>query len=356
VLVLPIDITERKRSSGKVRHVRILGLCLAAVFAMTATTLVVASPAFAKCDEECKQEKQHEKEEAKHQKAEEKRAKQEENTHPWQKFFGVCPPTNSDGGVDGCIYGAATSESYFQAGKVTVHYEKPVVLEGGLLSEEEPFIKHLAPATNGLTIVPVAEPAPSLTEGIDAELLPEKEKQRYEEYLADGGSTAVTATIELAGPAQDIVVNSHATLAETGESEPAFTFPVMIHLRNKFLGNDCYNGSTAEPIVVSFISGETNPEPPNVPIHGHTGKVKTHGEGAVAEVVGARLVNNTYAAPGVRGCGIYNGANAALDAGLELPSPSGHNASVLVGAFEIANSELVEEGFEGNVHYYNLYE
>ena len=31
-------VTERKRSSGKVRHVRILGLCLVAVFAMSAMT------------------------------------------------------------------------------------------------------------------------------------------------------------------------------------------------------------------------------------------------------------------------------------------------------------------------------
>ncbi len=342
------------------RHVRILGLCLVAVFAMSATTLAVASPALAGgCNEECKTQKKQEKEEAKNQRQEEKRTKKEEKTHPWQKFFGVCPPSHTKyaefpGNVNGCIYGATTSESYFQAGKVTVHYVKPVVLQGGLLNEQEPFIKHLAPASNGVTIVPVAQPAPSLTEGIDAELLPEKEKQRYEEYLASGGSTAVTATIELAGPAEDIVVNSQATLEETGESEPAFTFPVMIHLSNKFLGKDCYNGSTADPIVVSFISGETNPEPPNEPIHGQAGKLRTHGEGAVAEVVGAELVNNTYSAPGVQGCGIYNGADAALDAGLELPSPSGHNTSVLTGAFQISNSEIVEEGLAGGPHYYQL--
>ncbi|HTZ64280.1 MAG TPA: hypothetical protein VMB51_09255 [Solirubrobacteraceae bacterium] len=333
------------------RHVRMLGLCLAAVFAMTATVLVVASPALAGgCNEECKAQKKQEKEEAKRQKENEKRDAKEEKTHPWQKFFGVCPTTRRH--VNGCIYGATTSESYFQAGKVTVHYTKPVVLQGGLFREEEPFIKHLAPASNGVTIVPVAEPAPSLTESIDVEALPEKEKQRYEEYLADGGSTTVTATIELAGPAEEIVVNSKATLEETGESEPAFTFPVMIHLSNKFLGKNCYNGSTAEPIVVSFISGETNPEPPNVPIHGQYGTLTTHGEGAVAEVYGARLVNNTYAAPGLQGCGIYNNADAALDAGLELPSPSGHNTSVLTGAFQIANSEIVEEGFIGGAHYY----
>ena len=207
--------------------------------------------------------------------------------------------------------------------------------------------------------MPVAQPAPSLTEAIDPELLPEKEKTRYEEYLANGGSTAVTATIELAGPADEILVDPHSTLEEAGESEPAFRFPVMIHLSNKFLGKDCYNGSTADPIVVSFITGETHPEPPNVPIHGHTGTPRTHGEGNVAEVVGAELVNNTYAAPGVEGCGFYDGADAALDAGLELPSPSGHNTSVLTGAFQVASRGVVEEGFVNpygsESHWYGSY-
>ena len=338
------------------KHVRILGLCLAAVFAMSATTLVIASPALADgCNEECKAQKQKEKEEKKHQKEEEKRSKLEERTHPWEKYFGTCPPTGTNH-VNGCIYGEATAESFFQAGNITVHFTKPVVLKGGLIREEEPFIKHLAPATNGKTIVPVAEPTASLTEGLDVELLPETEKQRYEAYLAKGGSTTVTATIELAGPASQIIVDSQSTLNEVNESEekPAFTFPVMIHLSNKFLGEDCYVGTTADPIVTSFYSGETDPPPPNTPIHGTSGKLATHGEGAVAEVYGARLVNNDYASPGVTGCGIYGRANAALNAGLGLPSPSGYNTTELVGEFQIANDEIVEEGLAGGIPYYSL--
>lgn len=332
-----------------------LGLCLVAVFAMSATALVVASPALAGgCNEECKLQKEHEKQEKQHQKEEERRQKLEERTHPWQKYFGTCPPTEHH--VNGCIYGEATAESFFQAGNVTVHFVKPVVLRGGLFREEEPYIKHLAPATNGKTIVPVAQPAPSLTEGLDAELLPEKEKQRYEAYLAKGGSTTVTATIELAGPANEIIVDSNSTLNEINESEekPAFNFPVMIHLSNKFLGEDCYVGTTANPIVTKFYSGETDPPPPNTPIHGTAGKLRTHGEGAVVEVYGARLVNNDYASPGVSGCGVYGNADAALNGGLGLPSPAGSNTTELVGEFQIANDEIVEEGFLGGAHYYEL--
>jgi hypothetical protein len=213
----------------------------------------------------------------------------------------------------------------------------------------------MAPAANGVTIVPVAEPTESLTEGIDAELLPEKEKKRYEEYLAGGGSTAVTATTELAGPADEIIIGTGSTLEEFNESTgyPGFKFPVMIHLKNKFLGEGCYVGSTAEPIVIAFYTGETNPPAPNKPIHGAQEGLSSHAEGIIADDR-ATEVNNSYASPGVHGCGAEYGADQALDAGLGLPSPAGTNVSVLKGHFEIASDGLVEEGLRGVDHFYNL--
>ncbi len=61
------------------RHLRILALCLAAVFAMSATTLVVASPALAGgCNEECKEQKEKAKIEAKEKKAKEKAEKKKQ--------------------------------------------------------------------------------------------------------------------------------------------------------------------------------------------------------------------------------------------------------------------------------------
>jgi hypothetical protein len=346
-----------------VRHVRMLGLCLAAVFAMTATTLAVASPALAaKCNEECKQQKEKEKEEAKRAKEEAARTAFEEKTHPWEKYFGECPTHGAN--ISGCIRGEAGPESYYTAGKVTVHFVKPVILQGGMESEETGELpngkivgfKHMSAALNGVTIVPAAEPTEGLTEGIDAELLPEKEKKRYEEYVANGGSTTVTATTELAGSAKEIIIGDSSTLQEFNESTgfPGFQFPVMIHLTNKFLGQGCYVGSTSEPIVIPFYTGETSPPEPNKPIHGAQEKLHTKGEGASIEDF-ATEVNNSYASPGVHGCGIYGAADAALDAGLGLPSAAGNNVSVLKGVFLIANSELVEEGFrEGGIPFYNL--
>lgn len=339
------------------RHVRMLGLCLAAVFALTATTLVVASPASASCNEECQAQKKYEKELKTYEKERAKADVKEEKVHPWEKFFGNCslpevPKQN------GCIYGEAGTQSFFQAGKATVFFKKPVILQGGLIRETtceeehgEEACKDLVPALDGETIIPEPEPGPSLTEGVDAELLPPAEKSRYEAYLAAGKSTKTTETVELAAPANDILVNALHEQSETGN---AFVFPIMVHISNPFLGVNCYDGSTVSPIVVPFTTGETSPEPPNTPIRGFSGHLTTYGAGSTVEVQGATLVNNSYAAPGVHGCGVEGQADEAVDAGLALPSPAGSNTTELVGNFQIANSEIIQEVFNQfpRPHYY----
>ena len=320
------------------RHVRILGLCLVAIFAMSATTLVVASPALAGCNQECKEQKQKEKQEAKEQKeAEKAKAKQEKERLKREKEaeegkgeyakFADCPPN-----PNGCIYGEAGTESFFQAGKITVKFVKPVILRGAFEETEETEINQNVtwlPALDGDTISKEAEPAPPLNEDIDAELLPAPEKERYEAYVAAGKSTTVTATIELAKPEKGGIFLNEANLL--GEENTAFGFPVMIHLSNKFVGDRCYVGSTADPIYVPFTTGETSPEPPNTPIHGSLGSITVNSEGTILELGGTQLVNNSYAAPGVHGCGLESKADAAIDSAIGLPSPAGSNTTKLIG-------------------------
>jgi hypothetical protein len=355
----PVDY-HREEKEWKVRHVRMLVLCLVTVFAMSATTLAVTSPALASgCNQECKELKEKEKQEkteAKEKEKQEKEAAKEAEKakrreekflkkHPEGEFeiFNDCPlvaNTEYQPELSACIFGEAGPESFFQAGKVTVHFVKPILLRGGMIENEETGELKWVGARYGNTISKEAEPAPSLTEGVDAELFPEREKARYEEYVASGGSTNVTATIELAAPASDIELNEANLLSELGTS---FGFPVEIHLSNKFLGNNCYVGSYTEPIDVPFTTGETSPEPPNVPIHGKLGKIEVKGEGEILHIEGTTLVNNTYAAPGVQGCGINGGADAGLNGGLGLPSPAGSNASELIGSLNQAGANRVTE-------------
>jgi hypothetical protein len=354
-----------------VRHVRMLVLCLVAVFAMSAVTLDVASPALAGgCNQECKElkekenqeakeakehEKQVEKEKKAQEKAERKAVKEQEKREKeeiktpgleFAKFNQCALGSFAPNGlpISACIYGEAGPESYFQAGKVTVYFAKPVVLRGGEAENEETGQLQWIGALNGETISKEAEPAPSLTEGVDAELLPEAEKARYEEYLASGKSTKVTATIELAAPASDIELNEANLLSEEGTS---FGFPVEIHLVNKFLGPYCYVGSYRDPIDVPFTTGETHPEPPNASIHGRLGEINIVGEGEILKVGTperpTRLVNNEYAAPGVEGCGLDGRADAAVNGGLGLPSAAGNNSTELKGVLFQAGSERVAE-------------
>jgi hypothetical protein len=295
-----------------VRHVRMLGLCLGALFAVSA---FVAGPAMAK-----------------------------KAVNEWEKFAdcpaGYPPVRAGLGAVQACITGEAGPESFFQAGKVTVTFVKPIKLNGGFEENEETGELQWIGARFGDTISKEAEPGPALNEAINPELLPEAERARYEAYIAAGRSTKTTATIELAKPAKDIYLNEANLIGEEGE---AFGFPVMIHLSNKFLGKKCYVGSTVEPIEVPFTTGATAPEPPNTPIHGTLGSISVKGEGTILTLNGTVLVNNEYAAPGVQGCGVNGGANAAIDAGLGLPSPAGSNTTQLVGNLNQDGSALDEE-------------
>jgi hypothetical protein len=308
-----------------VRHVRMLGISLGAVFAMCALTLGFAAPALAKKTSESEYEK-----------------------------FNQCPfgYTTTESGfeeLNGCIYGEAGKESFFQAGKVTVKFVKPIILRGGFWASEESEAangneQHFVGARNGEAISKEAEPAPSLTEGVDAELLPPAEKARYEEYLAAGKSTKVKATVELAKPATQIGLHEASLLAEEdSDGFPAFIFPVEIHLTNKFLGPWCYVGSTTEPIEVPFTTGETNPPAPNTPIHGYEGTPEVNSAGTILHLSGTTLVNNEYAAPGVRGCGVEGGADSAINAALGLPSPAGSNTTELIGNLFQAGRKRVEE-------------
>jgi hypothetical protein len=300
-----------------VRHVRKLRLSLMAAFAVTAAALVAASPALAR--------------------------KAAGEGFPVLEKFDECPlgaPEMLAAQESECSVGEAGPESFFQAGKVTIHFVKPVFLQIGI--GEDAAEDHVVAARNGETITKEAEPAPSLTEGLDAEVLPAQEKERYEKYIAKGGSTKVTETIELARPASEIALSLHNLIGEHGQ---AFSFPVMIHISNKFLGKRCYDGTTAAPIVVPYTTGTTSPPAPNVPISGRLGNLSEEKELAV-EVTRTKntvIVNNEYAAPGVSGCGIDGGADAALNAGLGLPSPAGTNTTELRGALWLVTTEELEK-------------
>lgn len=384
---------------------------MVAAFAMSATTLVVASPALAKCNAECKQHKQEAKkhkqeakEKKKREKAEKKKAaleaklkhseeqlkndeaqikqlakeeaeaqakgeeqvraelaaeiakleaeratlQSEQETFRKDKTeqeaaerlansewapFKDCP-INSAEEVKGCIYAKSYGDSEFQAGNVTVHLINPITLRGGK-ARDGAFV---GPEDGAATVEPVAQPAPDLRKDVEVSALSEAEQARYKNALNEGHES-VTATVELAGEPSTIVLNETHLLEET--SETALALPVKVKLSNPFLGETCYVGSDEHPIVINLVSGTSGV------LSGVAGELSSNEAGSILTLAQDSLVNNTYVAPGVNGCGVAGGADTAIDHAIGLPSLTpGSNLAIIDGTLESAGAEEATEAFE----------
>jgi hypothetical protein len=121
--------------------------------------------------------------------------------------------------------------------------------------------------------------------------------------------------------------------------------PTKIKLSNPFLGNNCYIGSNSSPVVIDFTSGETSPPPPNKPIKGSKGTLTVNEAGTLVTLSGGSLVNNSFAAPGAKGCGGFFSflIDPFVNSIVGLPSPAGTNAAVLEGKLQTAEAEAVRE-------------
>jgi hypothetical protein len=233
------------------------------------------------------------------------------------------------------LYGRATPNqlSQFTAGNVTVKLKLPIALKLGLAENpEEPTELEVKAARGAETIQAVPQVGPNLKKAVDRSDLSGAELDRYNYYVHVAKQTRTTATVELAGPADALHVNLGNLLSEEGN---AFVFPVKVKLSNGFFGDDCYVGSDEDPIVVPMTTG------PSGELQGKAGALTFNSEGTMLTVWGDTLVASGFAAPGVEGCGMAGGADAAMDAALGLPSAS--NTAVLNGVFKQAGAEAAEE-------------
>jgi hypothetical protein len=252
--------------------------------------------------------------------------------HPTGEFaqFAECPLSHAE--LRFCTF-AESSDGFFTIGKKTVPLKNPVILQGGLLETETgtPFVG----AENGETLVKTPQTVPGGLLGVEAPKWWPLFLQNLFNETINKGLTGVTATVELAAPASSIEVNVGNLIGEEGT---ALGLPVKIKLSNAFLGNNCYIGSNASPVVINFTTGETSPPPPNTPIHGSPGEGEIGGGGAIFTLSGGSFVNNSYAAPGAKGCGgLFSFlVDPFVNSLVGLPSPAGTNTAVLEGKFQIA--------------------
>jgi hypothetical protein len=245
--------------------------------------------------------------------------------------FAQCPVKGA--GVNGCIY-SPTESGYIKIGKQEVPIVNKQILQGGLLKEEEPFVKHLAGALNGETLTKTAQKVPG---GLAGLVECPKISNLIERILCEGffenGLTGVNAVTELAAPASSVVLN---TAAEQLGEGTALTLPIKVKLENPLFGSECYIGSNKEPITLNLTTGATTGGPTGKP-----GTKKTKEEGGIAEISGLSLVSNTFTAPKATGCGLLGILDGLINEKIGLPSTK--NTAVLNGKVELANAEAVEE-------------
>jgi hypothetical protein len=223
-------------------------------------------------------------------------------------MFQNCP-VNTPGVVQ-CLR-SNTEAGEFKLGSKAVAVNKTITLEGAISETTHELV--------GATLSKTPLTIPGGLVGIEL-----------------GGVTEVTATAELADPVT-------LSLDNLGTDQPALSMPLKVKLSNPALGEACFIGSSSEPVTLNLTSGTTSPPGPNTPITGTPGTFTLRDHGHLIVDSGSRLVDNSFAAPGVNGCGpvpLLVDPVVDLDAG--LPAAAGHNTAILEGTLYSASARVIK--------------
>jgi hypothetical protein len=217
---------------------------------------------------------------------------------------------------------AYTTGGEFVIGHKTVPIDKTITLQGGLASSSyaaQPVVAALGAPTLSLTPLTV----PGGLAGIEG---------------LEGIGGEVTATAEIVGPPSSIIVNKSALATHSGA---AVTLPIKVKLSNEILGDECYVGSDAEPIVLHLTTGQTSPPSPAEPIRGSLSTLEGKDKGRIKYIEKVSLVDNDFAVPGASGCGgsLSPLIDLVLDADVGIPASAGSSTAIMNGSLEETASE-----------------
>jgi hypothetical protein len=239
-----------------------------------------------------------------------------------------------------CLY-SVTNGGEIHLGEKKTPIVNPVTLQGGYSEENETTgNSSFTAAANGETLSKTPQEVPGGLLGI---VPPESSPplvKLLSKYFFDNKITGVNATLELAKPASEIVVNEFNL--QTGGGT-ALKLPVKVHLENPFLGSGCYVGSSSSPIIWNLTTGGTSPNPPNTAIHGKPGFFELKEESEIVELTENELVENAWAAPEATGCGgvLSFLVDPVIDLMIGLPSTDGHNTAILKNTIDVATKYSV---------------
>jgi len=252
--------------------------------------------------------------------------------------FAQCPLSNPE--TTACLVSRSES-GHITINKTEVPIVKTQTLQGGI--HEHKGVETFIGAANGETLSKTPQKVPGglfdlvNCNEIKGEGFWEKiERGACEAIFENPNSTGVFATTELAAPASSIGINETNLLIENGT---ALSLPVKVKLENPLLGNECYIGSNAHPMVIELTSGTSGSA------KGKLGEISSKAEGGILLIQNNTLVNNTFVAPKVTGCGEFFSflLDPIIDAKLGLESGKGQNTAVLNNTIEQAGAGIVKE-------------
>jgi hypothetical protein len=249
-----------------------------------------------------------------------------------------------------CSY-AVTTGGEFSVGSTKVPINKPITLQGGAIPTGGSNFNeyYLLPAKDGNSLSKTELNVPGgLLDLINCEEIKgsgiwEIIERSACKAIFENKVTGVTATTELVANSTDPAILNLASLAE--EKGTALTLPVRLHLKNSLLGETCYLGSEAHPIMLHLTDGTTSPPKPNEPIKGKLGNLIGEEEKGYesTRITENSLVDNAFAVPVAEGCGGFFSflIDPIVDSKLGLESKAGHNTAKLEGELNTAESSAV---------------
>lgn len=236
---------------------------------------------------------------------------------PGYERFAGCPSPEENPTVEACVR-SVIDGGHFQMGSKNVPISKPMTLSGGGTSGGQ----FVFTSKGGLS--PVKQLVPGGIVGLTG-------LDWLVNFLNLEGLKLYAVT-ELAGTPNPL-------------TDPA-TLPIKVHLINSVLGNNCYVGSTSNPIKLNLTTGTTSPPPPNQPITGKEPELSFTPDGVLHGNNGV-FVDNSFAAPGANGCvltlfGFFPiSINGLVNSQSGLPAPAGTNETVQNFDLELVNPNLV---------------
>ena len=257
--------------------------------------------------------------------------------------FAQCPFTKAE--TSRCIV-STTESGEVILGSKTVPITSPVVLQGGYTEFDGSGNAKFVAAANGITLSKAPQSVPGGLAGIVPKESSSPLVKALVKFFFENSLTGLNSTLELARPANEIILNENNLGGELGT---ALKLPVKIHLENPFLGKSCFVGSSGTPVYWELTSGTTSPPAPNKPISGTVGTLEFLEGGAILELKGTKLVDNAWSAPGASGCGGILGflVNPIINTQLGTTT-KGHNTAILNNKVSIGSAFAVKQNNEEN--------